>query len=447
LPPHTPKITHLHHPSGELYESYCRFAESHPEASWFQSDHFFRFLSLWPEAYPVLLVAMKEEALPDPGQRYAGKGERRARRGELGEASWELREEDRKEGGMRDEMEDGEGKTREQQGGPVVGSLLVVVIQNPVPAAINFFPLSGLWQRFTTRAVVYGGPLLASGTKLEKELTLKALLKALKEKIDKKVLFTEFRNFYDMEDHKKVFYENRYTWEQHMNLLLQVKDRTSLWKNLSQSRRRQVRKSLQHGAEIIHNPTPDQVDQFYDILKTLYNKKVRKPLPSRTFFHALNPHSAHYTVPPFRHHPETPTTQQSQQMPQATSNPKPQTSNPFTTILIQHNNIIIGGIACPILPGRAMYEWYVCGLDREYRDRQVYPSVLATWAALEYAAENGIPQFDFMGLGKPEEEYGVRDFKARFGGEWVNHGRFLTINSSRSYHIANLLYRLKKLMG
>ena len=32
-----------------------------------------------------------------------------------------------------------------------------------------------------------------------------------------------------------------------------------------------------------------------------------------------------------------------------------------------------------------------------------------------------------MGAGSPDENYGVRDFKARFGGELVEYGRFKKI--------------------
>jgi len=55
--------------------------------------------------------------------------------------------------------------------------------------------------------------------------------------------------------------------------------------------------------------------------------------------------------------------------------------------------------------------------------------VLATWAAIEYALEQSIPKFDFMGVGIPEREYGVREFKSRFGGKMVNYGRFARISN------------------
>ena len=51
-----------------------------------------------------------------------------------------------------------------------------------------------------------------------------------------------------------------------------------------------------------------------------------------------------------------------------------------------------------------------------------------------------------MGAGKPDEEYGVRDFKAEFGGELVEHGRFLCITKSVLYQIGVIgINTLKKI--
>ena len=102
-------------------------------------------------------------------------------------------------------------------------------------------------------------------------------------------------------------------------------------------------------------------------------------------------------------------------------------------LLVKHEGKVIGGMMCPILEGRAIYEWYVCGLDEDYREQ--YPSVMATYAAIEYAKEHDLPLFDFMGAGKPDANYGVRDFKKEFGGEVVEHGRFLCVRKPLLYAI------------
>jgi len=52
---------------------------------------------------------------------------------------------------------------------------------------------------------------------------------------------------------------------------------------------------------------------------------------------------------------------------------------------------------------------------------------MANWAVIAYAAENGFSRFDMMGAGKPDKNYGVREFKAEFGGDLVEYGRFLYI--------------------
>ena len=87
------------------------------------------------------------------------------------------------------------------------------------------------------------------------------------------------------------------------------------------------------------------------------------------------------------------------------------------------------------LEGKTVYEWAKCGNDH-YR-KNIYPSSVATWLGIQYAANNGFLRYDFMGAGKPNESYGVRDFKAEFGGELVEHGRYL-------YVCNGILYRLGK---
>jgi serine/alanine adding enzyme len=118
-----------------------------------------------------------------------------------------------------------------------------------------------------------------------------------------------------------------------------------------------------------------------------------------------------------------------------------------TIQLVEYRGKIIGGILSPVTPGKTIYEWYVCGLDQQYKE--LYPSVLATWAGIDYAVKNNIPRFDFMGVGIPDREYGVREFKARFGGEMVNYGRFARINQRFFYGISeagyNILTLLKKI--
>jgi len=127
--------------------------------------------------------------------------------------------------------------------------------------------------------------------------------------------------------------------------------------------------------------------------------------------------------------------------------PLPSNLDPGKIFVIKYKGEVVGGIVCPITPGKTLYEMYICGKDKELKDKGVYPSVLATWAGIEYAIENGIPKFDFMGMGIPGRQYGVRDFKMRFGGEVVNYGRWTKINNPLLYHVAEFGYNVMALIG
>ena len=111
-------------------------------------------------------------------------------------------------------------------------------------------------------------------------------------------------------------------------------------------------------------------------------------------------------------------------------------------LLVIYKGNIIGGIMCPILKDKCIYEFYICGLDEEYKEQ--YPSVMATWAAMEYANRNHIPVFDFMGAGRKGQDYGVREFKSRFGGELIENGRFILISNPFLYNLGEFVLNIIK---
>ena len=49
-----------------------------------------------------------------------------------------------------------------------------------------------------------------------------------------------------------------------------------------------------------------------------------------------------------------------------------------------------------------------------------------------------------MGAGKPNEDYGVREFKSKFGGELVEFGRFERINNHFLYLIGKTGLKILK---
>lgn len=258
-------------------------------------------------------------------------------------------------------------------------------------------------QHFTCRTIIYGGPLLADDIS---ETALAELLKAVKKTayrqlpIANRPIYIESRNFHDYSRWKSVFEANGFKYQSHLNFHVNTTSADLAQSNIGKHRWKYIRLSMRDGAKIVENPTLEQVQAFYTILQDLYQTKVKTPLWSWEFFERL------YYIEHSQY------------------------------ILVELDGKIVGGTACVCLPGKAVYEWYACGRDNCRDD--IRPLSVAIWGEMQYAAENGYPLFDFMGAGKPDEPYGVRDFKAEFGGELVENGRFLCIRKPLLYKIGTL---------
>lgn len=246
-----------------------------------------------------------------------------------------------------------------------------------------------LKQYFTARAIVVGGPLLDENIS---ESALTMLLQTVK-KQQGEAIYIETRNLHDYSRWKTVFKANGFAYHPHLNIQVAC----TAEHVMSEQRQRQVKKAIKNGAEICEASSEQEIRDWYQILRQLYRQKVRTPLWSEAFFLQFYRNGV------------------------------------GKYLLVKYNGKVIGGMMCPIFAGKAIYEWYVCGLDEVYREQ--YPSVMATYAAIEYAKQNDIPMFDFMGAGVPDQPYGVRDFKIEFGGEAVEYGRFLYVRKPLLYNI------------
>lgn len=260
-----------------------------------------------------------------------------------------------------------------------------------------------LKQFLSRRAIINSGPLLADDIS-EKELT--ALLTACKTQLKGKSIYIECRNFEDYTRYKTTFENCGFNYVQHLNFHVDTMTEDVVEQNMGKSRKRDIRVSLRDGAEIVENPSLEDVQSFYTILEDLYKTKVKTPLYPLSFFEHL-----------YR-----------------------QTYSKF--LLVRFDGKIVGGTVCVCLPSYAVYEWFACGEDGVHKN--IHPSTVATYAGIRYASQNGFNHFDMMGAGKPDDGYGVRDFKAKFGGQLVENGRFIHIQNPLLYNIGCLGVKLMK---
>jgi hypothetical protein len=262
-----------------------------------------------------------------------------------------------------------------------------------------------IYRTLTRRSIAWGAPLTGSpDDSLE-------LLKAYDIRLRHKAIYSQIRNLSSQSETKTPFEAIGYRYKSHLNSIVSTKGRneSELLTAMSKSRARQIRKGLEK-ASIAEAVTEQEFLAYHSILSRLYKNKVGKPLPPTSFFKAFRE-----TIIP----------------------------NGYGKLfLVKIQNEVIGGILCAVMPGKAIYEWYIAGLDDEYRE--IYPSVLATWAAIRHAANAGLDHFDFLGAGSPDSAYGVREFKERFGGETVEYGRFEKVHHPVLMKIGTFGIRMKQ---
>lgn len=255
---------------------------------------------------------------------------------------------------------------------------------------------SGIKRYFSRRAIIYGGPII----KENKPESLQILLQLIVKRYQRKAIYVEIRNINDYSKLSSIYIKEGWKYIPYLNIRVNCSSEEVLLNNLSNNRKRQIKKAFDSGATIKKAENIEEVAAFYTILHDLYQHKIKKPLLPRFFlFEAFNQRFCEF-------------------------------------LLVVYKDNIIGGIMFPKLLNRCTYEFYVCGLDEEYKNQ--YPSILATWSVMQYSARNKIPVFDFMGAGIRGKDYGVREFKERFGGDLFEPGRYVKINNRLLYKIGEI---------
>lgn len=262
----------------------------------------------------------------------------------------------------------------------------------------------GVIKRFLSkRAIINAGPYFAAGIQPDE---VECLLKQCVHGLQGKAIYIETRNFKDYSPWREVFERVGFTYEPHYDFIVDTTDPVAVEERMGKSRKRDVKTSLKNGMAIVDEPSWEEVSAFYGVLENLYRTRVKTPLFPLSFFEKLY----HASFSKF--------------------------------ILVRYGDEIVGGTVC-VFDAETVYEWFACGKDGFYKN--VYPSTVATYYGIRFATENGFKRFDMMGAGAPGDGgYGVRDFKAKFGGELVEYGRFKYVSNHLLYGIGKFGVSLMK---
>ena len=264
---------------------------------------------------------------------------------------------------------------------------------------------SPIQQFFTRRAIIIGGPAIAKECSDEEVVLLLSTLRQQLSTGANAPIYIESRNFNDYSRWKNAFASAGFAYQPHLNFHVDCTDKAQMDSRLSDTRAKQIRRARRAGVEIEELRNEGEIRDWYAILREMYRKKVKTPLWPVDFFIRANECGA------------------------------------ARFLIVKYAKRVIGGLML-VEDEKCVYEWFECGRDTEYE--RLYPSVLATYAGMEYAASHRITRCDFMGAGEPGIPYGVRDFKARFGGELVEHGRFLCVCKPMLYRIGTIAVKILK---
>jgi lipid II:glycine glycyltransferase (peptidoglycan interpeptide bridge formation enzyme) len=295
-------------------------------------------------------------------------------------------------------------------------SLWAVVDRDQRPLAL-LLPVQvtltdGLMRYLTTRAVTYGSVLCVST--YEGRDALEMLLQSYKQEAGKAVLFTELRNVSDMGSLQPILEKCAFRYEDHLNYLIDLKRTPDVMlQGLGRRTRKRLRRALRQDKVLITEVSQrEQVSTCYRLFLKSYGA-AQVPLAHHSLFEA-----AFDVLYP---------------------------KGMVKFLLAWIGNKCVAG-AAELIYKDTIYGWY-SGVNRDFSS--YVPNELLTWHILQWGAENGYELYDFGGAGKPDEEYGVRDFKAKFGGELVCYGRNTFVHAPVRLEISKLGYQvfryLKKL--
>lgn len=280
--------------------------------------------------------------------------------------------------------------------GEIAGTLLAVIQKE----------YSGVLGIFTARSIIHGGPLI----KNDDPDVLDFVLKEYDKIIEKKAIYSQFRNLLGWGDSKKIFIKNGFEYEDHLDVIFDLnKSEDELLNEMSRNRKKGIRQSYKKGISIKKIDLTDEkmFTKSYNTILDVYNR-VKIPMPDVGFFK-----NAIYEL--------------------------------------HDKNIILAlgafvgdeliGVRIALCYKSMIYDWYAGAKDEylNYRPNDILP-----WEIIKWGVNNGYKIFDFGGAGKPGVLYGVRDYKKKFGGKLVNFGRFEKVHKSLLMELGKIglnLYR------
>ena len=268
----------------------------------------------------------------------------------------------------------------------------------------------GLLKSLSTRAVHYGGMVYEDTDKGVQ--ALEALLEHARPALASDALYSETRNLTDVDRIRTVFQKLHFRREPHLNYWIRL-DRSydEIMKGVKSSARGAMRRSGKRGAQFLIVEDVSGFDDWYNLVELTYTHK-KMPLADRSLFESI-----------FRI-------------------VRPAGLANFFAVKAEDRLI---GAYLMMLFKDVIYFWYSAD---DYHMRQYYPTDGFVNHIIQWGIEHQYRILDFGWAGREDEPYGVRAFKAKFGGDEIRFGRHIQTYKPLLLAFSKAgLFFYKKIMG
>jgi serine/alanine adding enzyme len=275
----------------------------------------------------------------------------------------------------------------------------VLALLQPVKVTLQ----DGVFRRLTTRSIAYGSTLCKPDPAGKEALF--NLLIDYTQKNGREGLFTELRHLSDASGYQAIFGQCGFGYQEHLNYLIDLDCPTEMILNrMGTHTRKHIRREIKRAEVVVEEiNNASQIKTFYQLTRKSY-LEAHIPFADISLFEA-----AFDILYP---------------------------CNMVKFWLVRIDKTYIAS-SVELLYKDRVYGWYG-GVDRAFSRNT--PSELLTWHILKWGAENGYRIYDFGGAGTPDEEYGVRDFKSKFGGQLVCYGRNTCVHAPSLLRLSTIGY-------
>ncbi len=235
-----------------------------------------------------------------------------------------------------------------------------------------------------------------------KEVTFRAILHALIEKLSPLLLHIEVSNLSSKMFGYKEFKQEDFFHVKWMSVRNSLHSK-SPEERISEKTLQRINKAYERGATTIVVETEDDFQAFYRLLKKHNTFKPKRYIPDEMFFRGMM-----------------------------------EAQDDAKLFVTKYKNKVIGCCACSY-SGDEAHLWYFAARRKSYIFQ--HPDLLTVWYALKDAHSRGYAHFTFMDVGLPFKKSPFREFILNFGGKPISTYRWFRFSNRFVNKILSALFK------